>query len=92
MESVGFKPGKFWGPVVTFVEVVGGAALILGIWTHVFALLMAGQFVTIIAWKIGKGDKMVGGWEFDLIILGAATALLFYGAGTLSLDSWLGLL
>ncbi len=90
--SVGFKPGKFWGPVVACVEFFGGISIILGLFTNFVALLIAGQFVVINFWKIGKGDKFVGGWELDLIMLGAAAALLFYGAGSVSLDAWFHLL
>ncbi|MCS7142564.1 MAG: DoxX family protein [Aigarchaeota archaeon] len=33
----------------------------------------------------------VGGWEFDLLILGASVLLLITGAGSLSLDAVLGI-
>jgi uncharacterized membrane protein YphA (DoxX/SURF4 family) len=43
-------------------------------------------------WKIPflAADKT--GWEFDFILLGAAIALLFIGAGIYSLDYMLGIL
>ena len=66
--QMGFKPGWLWGPLVAFVEFFGGIALVLGFYTQIFALLIAGQFTTIVIWKIIRKQKFVGGLEFDLLI------------------------
>ncbi len=84
--AMGFKPGGFWGPLAAFVEFFGGIALILGFYVQIAAALYAGQFFVILIWKILKGQKLVGGLEFDLLIFAAALVLLTTGGGAYSLD------
>ncbi len=87
-ESAGFAPGKFWAPVVACLEFFGGIGIAFGFITWLWALLLCGQFVAIIFWKIGKKQPFVGGWEFDLLILVALAALLALDGGAYSLDAW----
>ncbi|MCL5733752.1 MAG: DoxX family protein [Patescibacteria group bacterium] len=84
--QMGFKPGWLWGPLVAFLEFFGGIALVLGFYTQVVAILIAGQFTIIIIWKIIRKQKFVGGLEFDLLIWATALLLLTQGAGMFSLD------
>ena len=78
------------------VELLSGLALVLGFYTEIASLLVAivmlgALFHKMFKWNIpfSAMDKM--GWEFDLILLGAAIALLFVGAGLYSLDYMLGI-
>ncbi len=87
--AMGFKPGSFWGPLVAIVEFFGGLALIAGIYTQAAAALFVGEFIVATGWRISKKHPFVGGFEFDLLILGAALALLTLGAGAFSLDRYL---
>ncbi len=84
--QMGFKPGWLWGPLVAVVEFFGGIALVLGFYTQIIALLIAGEFTTIVIWKIIRKQKFVGGFEFDLLIWATALLLLTQGAGMFSLD------
>ena len=86
MASVGFRPGMLWAVIVTAVEFFGSLALILGLGVKVVALLVAGQFVVIVIWKIFKRNKFIGDLELDLIILSVAFGLLTLGGGAYSLD------
>ncbi len=91
--SVGFKPGWLWGSVAGVLEFFGGIALILGFRTRLVALLFVLQFLTIILWQVLRKNKFVGGWELDLIILGAALVLMTAGGGLYSFapySTWLG--
>jgi hypothetical protein len=63
------------------LEFFGGILLILGFFTAPVAFLLAGQFVVIIFWKLSKNMPLVGGWEFDLLILAGLLVLLSLGAG-----------
>ncbi len=86
-----FKPGIFWAVVVSLTEFVGGIFLIVGFFTQVVSLLLAIEFIVIIlAMNFSKGFK--GGYEFDLLILASALALLALGSGHYSLDSFWGIL
>lgn len=85
MGSVGFRPGKFFAVFAGLLELLGGAAIILGFLTQIFAALFAVQFLLIlltIKRKAPFKDK-----EFDILILGASL-LLMTGGGTLSLDEY----
>lgn len=73
-----------WG--VTLLEMVGGIALILGIFTPVlgvlFAIEMAGVLLTA---KRGQGFFAPKGYEFELTLLVASVALALTGPGAFSL-------
>ena|SRR3989338_9590172 len=86
--SMGFKPGAFWGPLVALAEFFGGLALVLGIGTEFAAMVFVIQFAVITAWKIIRRQAFAGGFEIDLLILGAAAILLTQGAGAFSLDKF----
>ncbi|MBU6500213.1 MAG: DoxX family protein [Patescibacteria group bacterium] len=79
--KMGFKPGVFWGPLVALVEFFGGLALIAGFYVQPVALIFIGEFFVINLWKIFKRQPLVGGWEFDLLILAVAISLLTLGGG-----------
>ena len=89
--KMGFKPGVLWLGIATVIEVGGGLLLILGLFTQIIALLVALQFV-IITLKLKWRQGLVGGYEFDLLILGAALLLATIGGGAYDLDSFLGIL
>ena len=91
MGSIGFKPGVFWAGLVTALEFFGGILLLLGFFTQILSVLIAVQFLVIIL-KVNRGKGLVGGFEFDLVILGAAFALATLGGGAWSLDQFFGLI
>jgi putative oxidoreductase len=73
------------GPAIAFLEFFGGIALVLGLFTQPVALLIAFDMLGAIALvKINKG--LVGGYEFELSLLGSALVLALAGAGEYSLD------
>jgi putative oxidoreductase len=87
----------FFAWVVTLLETAGAVLLILGLGTRVLAIgfvidmIVATRFVRI---GMGKSPFSGGqgiGWEFEFILGIAALALLFTGAGSLSLDALIGL-
>lgn len=88
-ESIGIKPGKFCAIVVGVVEFCGGILLLIGLFVQPVALLLAINMVVAI-WKVkyqqGFSPPAGGGWEFDLVLLLMALALLVLGAGAHSLD------
>ena len=94
-KGMGWSSGSI--VLLGLVELLSGLALILGFYTEIAALLIAvvmlgALFHKWFKWNIpfSAMDKM--GWEFDLILLGAAIVLLFIGAGIYSLDYMLGIL
>ncbi|MGN7414986.1 DoxX family protein [Paenibacillus sp. SAF-068] len=82
-ESIGI-PG-FLASVVAIIELVGGAAMILGLGTRVFAALfvivMGGVLLTA---KVG--EPFMSGTEFDYLLLAGSLTLLFTGSRFLAVD------
>ncbi|MFI5400254.1 MAG: DoxX family protein [SAR324 cluster bacterium] len=84
--------------LLSICEPLGGAALILGFLTQLAAFGLAIIMLGAINLKIRtmKAPYMVTeekvGWEFELLILGGAVALIFTGGGAIALDHvWFGL-
>ncbi len=85
LESMKFRPGKFWAWLVTAAELLGGILLIIGFWTQLAALILAIEFLVILFW-VQRGKPFIGGREFDFLILLALLALLVLGPGALAID------
>ncbi len=85
-EAMGFRPGNVLGPIVAIVEFFGGIALVVGLWTQLAAAALLLQFILITIWKLKNGQKFVGGWEFDLVLLAIAALFVVLGAGAFSFD------
>src|SRR5436190_4663765 len=84
MGKVGIPLPFLAAGVVTAVELLGGSALILGWGTRLAAALLAfDMLVAILVVKLGAG--FVGGYGFELTLLGACLSLALLGAGPVSL-------
>jgi putative oxidoreductase len=74
-------------PLVAFVELLGGVALIFGIFTRLAAIPIAIDMLgAIFLVHFKNGFFLPQGYEFALTLLGAATALAMLGAGGFSVD------
>jgi putative oxidoreductase len=82
--------------LVVTIELAGGIFLLLGLLTRLWALLLAGQMISIVfmvKWEAGLTGPpgQGGGYELDLAIAACALGLLFIGPGRFSLDQLLPL-
>ena len=75
-------------PVVTFVEFLGGIALILGVFTRVAAILLAIDMMGAIAFVHGKnGFFLPTGYEYALTLFVLNLALAIGGPGEYAIES-----
>jgi putative oxidoreductase len=90
VDSLGIPAPELMAYVVTYLEFLGGIALIVGLATRYVAALFAVEMVsTIVLVKLDVGliapDAGVGA-ELDLLILAIAVSLVLIGAGRWSVD------
>lgn len=89
--QIGVPLPAYSSVVVTLVEFLGGAALLLGLYTRVAALLLACDMVgAILLVHLKGGFFLPKGYEFALTLLVANLALLLAGSGRLALDNVIG--
>ncbi len=84
--SVGF-PGWLAYPVIAF-EILGGAALLLGVYARWIAALAFFQLLGASSVHFGNGWSFTnpnGGWEYPVFLALAALALALIGDGALAL-------
>ena len=96
LKQMGIPLPTFFAWVVVLLETVGALLLILGLGVRILALAFAiDMLVAILAkmrvMKVDFTAQQATGWEFDFILLAGSLALLFTGAGSLSLDAVIGL-
>lgn len=77
-------------PVVSLVELLGGAALVLGLLTRWAALALAiDMLVAMAVVHLPNGFFLPSGIEFTLVLAAATLVLAITGAGAYSLDALL---
>lgn len=83
--SNGVPAASLTAPVTAVLEIVLGAALILGLFTRVAAAVMALVLVGAIVWVKADGG-ILGSSELDLAYISGLAALVLLGPGRLSVD------
>ena len=96
-EASGLQPALLLVLIVGVIELFGGAAIILGVWTRFSAILLAINMGVAI-WKIHLPhgfflnlslEPGVGhGYEFAMVLLGGLVCLLLSGPGAVSMDGY----
>ena len=92
-ESLGMRPGRLQALAAGWGELLGGALLLLGLFTPVASLLIiAVMVVAIITVHASNGPWVTNsGYEYNAVLIAAAFALAGAGPGEFSLDSAFGL-
>jgi putative oxidoreductase len=91
-EQLGMRPGRRNAVAAGIAEAGGGAALALGLATPLAASgLIATMLTAIRRVHLKKGPWIAnGGYEYNLVLIAAVTALADVGPGPISFDHLLG--
>lgn len=87
LASLGFPMATLFAVILIAVELLGGIALILGVWTYWAASLNAiVALVALLSVHLKMGFFISnGGYEFILLLLAATISIMLTGPGKLSL-------
>src|SRR4051812_14430237 len=90
-QRLGYSPGMFWGTLVGCTETIGGALLVIGLFTRPAALSIVIFMIFSIHFTSAKGFFWSqGGMEYSILILLVALAFLIRGGGEYSADKAIG--
>ena len=85
--SLGVPAPQLAAVVVSLLETVGGIALILGILTRLFGLLLTGDMLVALLLVHRHNGFFAGNGGVELVLLLAAAALALTGPGAMALDN-----
>jgi putative oxidoreductase len=88
-EQLGMRPGKHNAIAAGAAEAGGGALLAAGLATPLAGSLLTATMLTAIEKVHGKNGPWLsnGGYEYNVVLIAAALALVEVGPGPLSLDA-----
>ena len=87
-QQMGIPLAGIAGPLVGFVELLGGAALIAGLATRWVSIPLAvTMVVAILKVHLGAGFFNPQGYEFPLMLLAGLVGLALSGGGALAVDN-----
>ena len=82
--EMGFKPGWLFGTLVLITEFFGGAAVIIGVYADVAAILIGFHMIIGTVWKIKMGQEF-GDFSYDILVAALALIILSLGTGMYAL-------
>jgi putative oxidoreductase len=91
-DKLGYSPGAFWGTLVGCTELIGGALLVLGLFTRFAAAAVLIFMIVAVKFTSARGGFFwsTQGFEYPLLIGACALFFLIRGGGHCSLDRAIG--
>ena len=87
MAKLGLPVPMLCALIVIIVELVGGAAILLGAFTRLAGALLAFEMiVAILVARLHGGFFAPYGYEFELTLLGASLTFALHGPGRISIE------
>jgi|SRR6478735_6539866 len=88
----GIEPSLVWAYIIIALELIGGACLVVGLFTRFFgAALAIEMLIALIAVHLPKGYAAgAGGYEYVLLIGACCFLIALRGGGPYSVDRMLG--
>jgi putative oxidoreductase len=88
LDRDGYRPGKFWAPLISVTELLGGPMLALGLFTRPVALAIVIFLLVsnVERWRVGGYFWNTKGLEYTLLWTVAAFYFFVHGGGVWSLD------
>jgi len=74
----------FW--IISIIELIGGAFLVLGLFTQIISLILLIIIIVAIYVKIKNPSLLDNSLEFFILTLAVLLSLLFLGAGFFAID------
>ena len=94
LQSLGLPAGVALGWAVTMLELVGGALLVIGLFSRVVSMLLIVNLVGAIVFVSGEAGLIAAdgvGYERDLAYIASFIGVVLLGPGRPSLDHLLGI-
>ena len=92
LDKWGYRPGRFWAPLISATELIAGPMLALGLFTRAACVpLVLFLIVTNFErWRVGRYFWNKLGLEYTMMWLVASFYFLVVGGGRFSLDHLIG--
>ena len=88
LSQIGVPAPDFFAPVVAGVELLGGLALILGLFTRWVSIPLAiNMLVAAVTVHLKNGFFLPNGYEYTLMLLAATVSLFLAGSGEFAIDN-----
>jgi len=82
LDSWGFPAAGALAWLVALIELLGGLAILLGMWVELAGLLLSlVMLVAIVKVTWANGFTAPGGWGLNILLIGGLLSLMFAGPG-----------
>jgi len=85
-ESAGLRPAKVFLYGTAFIEIIGGAMLLIGIYTQIASIALSVLMAGAVLIKVRNPESLKNDLGYYVLLFIATLSLLFLGAGLFAFD------